>query len=108
MPQLVFRGVEPQTLKSISKTMIDELVEICECPRDYFTLEVLNSTYIFDGDEVESYPFINVYWFDRGQEVKDKIASVISKHLNASGLETVDIIFNPLKAEDYYENATHF
>ena len=34
------------------KKRIDELVEIIECPRDYFTIELINNTFIMDGEVI--------------------------------------------------------
>lgn len=108
MPQLQFKGIKKEGICRISKELIDELQEILQCPRDYFTLEVMNNPYIFDGEEVEGYPMIEIKWFDRGQEIQDTIAKVITKKINQLGYKAVDIFFTILEDNKYYENGKHF
>ncbi|SHE40024.1 DUF1904 domain-containing protein [Clostridium fallax] len=108
MPQLQFKSIKKDDICAISTKLIDELQKVLECPRDYFTLEIINNSYIFDGKEVNSYPIIEVKWFDRGQEVQDKIAKIITKNLKEIGYNSVDIFFTILKENNYYENGEHF
>ncbi|MDM5326981.1 DUF1904 family protein [Neobacillus sp. CF12] len=44
----------------------------------YFTLEIVQSTYVFVGDEVQGYPLIEVKWFERGQEIQDQFAKIVT------------------------------
>jgi len=108
MPQIKIRGVEVNDICSLSKKLIDELEEIIECPRSYFTIEHVPATFIADGDIVKAYPFVEVSWFDRGQEIQDKTALSITKAVQGAGYENVDIVFTILKENDYYENGSHF
>lgn len=108
MPQIRVRGIEINILKKISKLLIDDLEDIIKCPRDYFTLEHVPSTFIFDSYETEGYPFVDVYWFDRGQEIQDKVAKSITDILQSEGIKDMDIIFHSLEHNKYYENGEHF
>lgn len=49
MPQLIIRGMRKQDIQAISKTMVDQLTDIIGCPRDYFTIECLETAFIRDG-----------------------------------------------------------
>ncbi|PGE06872.1 hypothetical protein COM64_32120, partial [Bacillus toyonensis] len=49
MPHVVFRGITTEQLKSISKPLVEELAENCECGTDNFTLELPSSTFVFNG-----------------------------------------------------------
>lgn len=51
MPHLRFRGMKLEELKEISAKLLDDLERIVESPRDYFTLELEASTFVFDGQE---------------------------------------------------------
>lgn len=108
MPQLKIRGIGQDKIKEISKDLVDELTEIVGCPRDYFTLECINTTSIYDGEVVSTYPFIEVAWFDRGQEVRDKVAKAITRYVNEQGVKELDIAFTVFKENCYYENGEHF
>ena len=102
MPQLIFKGVELETIKEISKPLVDELSLITDSPRDYFTLEYIDSKFIFDGQETPLYPLIEVKWFDRGQSCKDRVASAIKKSLKYKEYELIEVFFTPIEEEDYY------
>ena len=104
MPHIMIKSMDVVDVQKISKAMIDELEIIIDCPREYFTLEVVESTFIVDGEKVSKDPFIQVNWFDRGQEVQDKTAAAITKHICSAGYENVEMFFIVLDRNKYYEN----
>jgi len=108
MPQLKVRGVEVNDLCKISVDMVQEMQELLQCPKNYFTLECINSTYIMDGEIIKAYPTIEVAWFDRGQEVQDTMAKIVTKYVHSVGYKDVDVIFTVLEEKRYYENGEHF
>ena len=108
MPMLKFKGIETQEVCTISKNLIDQLQELIQCPRDYFNLSVDKSVYIKDGKIIKGEPIVEVSWSDRGQEVQDKVAQIITKHVNSLEYPNVDVIFFTLDESKYYENGEHF
>lgn len=108
MPQLRFHAIGEEKLASISTKLLDELVDVVKCPRDHFVLELINSTYFFDGVKAQSYPFVEVAWFDRGLDVQDKVASLVTKLIQSTGYPDVEVVFTEFKARNYYENGNHF
>jgi hypothetical protein len=108
MPQLKMRGVEVSDICKISVEMVQEMQELLECPKNYFTLECISSTYIMDGEIVKAYPTVEVAWFDRGQEVQDTMAKIVTKYIHSTGYNDVDVIFTVLEEKRYYENGEHF
>lgn len=108
MPQIKIRGMEQSKICSISKEMLAQLETIINCPKEYLTIEHIHSTFIADGKVTEGYPFVEVLWFDRGQEVQDQTALAITKLVHSVGYPNVDIIFNAVAESDYYENGEHF
>jgi hypothetical protein len=108
MPQLNIRGVETNDICKISVGMVQEMLELLECPKEYFTLECINSTYIMDGEIVKACPTVEVAWFDRGQEVQDTMAKIVTKFIHLAGYSDVDVIFTVLEEKRYYENGEHF
>ena len=107
MPQIVIKGMKKEDVQKMSKRMVDELCPIVECPREYFTIEFVDAAFIMDGDVVKNNPFIQINWFDRGQEVQDKVAAAITKHIYEAGYEQADIFFTILERKNYYENGKH-
>lgn len=109
MPHLKFRGIEKKKLIENSKELIDGLTEIIKCDRTWFTIEHLETEYIFDGEVVPGYTFVDVAWFDRGQEIKDIVAKYLTtfcKKLTDNNDTT--IIFYVLEGTNYYDNGEHF
>jgi len=108
MPALRLKSIDSKKVLLISKALIDELQELIQCPRDYFSIELAQSSFIFDGEFVEGPPEVDIFWFDRGQEIQDKVAKLITKYINSIGYNNIDVIFHSLEESKYYENGEHF
>jgi hypothetical protein len=108
MPQLIFKGITIDQVKKISTPLVQELAELCQCDTDNFTLEILHSTFVFNETEVPGFPFIDVKWFDRGQEVQDKFAEITTKHIQLLNIPEVEIAFTVYLESAYYLNGKNF
>lgn len=110
MPHLRFRAVEPQLVQTLSKPLTDELQPHMDSPREDFTFEYIYTTFFQEGEVTPAYPFVEVLWFDRGQQVKDSVARIITSHLRAILGEDVDVavVFTPLEGSNYYDNGEHY
>lgn len=108
MPQIKMRGVDLEKVCNASKELVDVLEKIVGCPREYFTIEWMPSTFICDGSIVLGDPFIEVAWFDRGQDVQDKVAREITRIVHEMGYSSVEVFFHVLQEKSYYENGERF
>lgn len=108
MPILKIKGLDVANICKISKELIDELQELLQCPRDYFSLSAEQALYIRDGEIVDGDPVVEVSWFDRGQEVQDKAAEIVTRYIISLGYSSVDVIFVIFDENRYYENGKHF
>ncbi|WP_305460398.1 DUF1904 domain-containing protein [Photobacterium leiognathi] len=111
MPHLRFRAVEFDTVKALSTELVDDLQPLMLCPREDFTLEHIPASFIFDGEVSDAYPFVEVLWFDRGQETQDKVAAVITAAVRKAvdnAEQDVAVIFTALTATAYYDNGQHY
>ncbi len=110
MPHLRFRAVEPQTVQALSAPLTDALQPLMKSPREDFTFEYIYTTFYQEGEVSQAYPFVEVLWFDRGQEVKDQSAQIITQQLRGVVGEDVDVavIFTALNPSDYYDNGEHY
>jgi hypothetical protein len=104
MPHLVMRGISIEEMKRISNPLVKKLAEICECGTDNFTFEVPHSTFVFNGEEIPAFALIEVKWFERGQEIRDKFAQVVTNQIMSTGVDEVEVVFLPLNESDYYIN----
>jgi hypothetical protein len=110
MPHFRLRAVEPQTVQLLSKTLIDDLEGLMKSPREDFTFEYIYSTFFHEGEVNKGYPFVEVLWFDRGQDVQDRVAKILTERVKEIiGQEiNVAVIFTALKPNEYYDNAEHY
>ncbi|MEG0325040.1 MAG: DUF1904 family protein [Cellulosilyticaceae bacterium] len=107
MPMLRIRGISEEKIKEVSMPLVHELHEIIGCPKDYFTLELIQNTFIMDGTTVNPPTLIEVSWFDRGQEVQDMVTKCITKYFTST-TDCLEVYFITLKENNYYENGKHF
>lgn len=108
MPQIRMRGVEAQKIAPVSKELVDQLQSITGTPREHFTIELTHSTYLLDGEAIPSIPFVEIAWFDRGQEMQDRVAQVVTTAMHKAGYADVDVVFTIMERSRYYENGKHF
>jgi hypothetical protein len=110
MPHFRFRAVEPQTVQSLSKILIDDLEALMKSPRADFTFEYIYTTFFHDGEVSAAYPFVDVLWFDRGQEIQDQVATIVTKRIREVVQQDVDVavIFTAFNSSEYYDNAEHY
>lgn len=102
MPQLRFHGVTPARLAPVSRTLIDQLSEATATARDEFTLECITTQYVFDGQVVDAFPFVEVLWFERGQTVRDLCAQAIAQAMSEAGYPEAESFFIALEPSGYY------
>ena len=107
MPQLRFHAVSKDQINTAAHAMTTELAQLVGCAREHFVLEHIDSDYFWDGEKVIGYPFVEVYCFDRGEQVFDKMAESITHHMLAAGCPSVDVAFMLLERRRYYEDGKH-
>ncbi|MBP1963741.1 DUF1904 family protein [Paenibacillus aceris] len=108
MPRLTFRGVTVEQVCEISESLVEQLAAVCGCDIDNFTLECVQHAAIFGGKVVPAYPFVEVAWFERGDEVRDGVALSITAHVLGLGLPEVEVAFTTYSKDAYYSNGTSF
>ncbi|WP_442602234.1 DUF1904 family protein [Paenibacillus sp. KN14-4R] len=104
MPHILVRGIQVEQMCEISTPLVTELAELCECDTDNFMIEILQTTSVFGGKIVETYPFIEVAWFERGKEVRDSFAEIVTKHVRSLDIPEVEIAFTTFQESSYYIN----
>lgn len=110
MPHIRVRGLPLEDLESVSDTLVETLAELTDTPNSHFTLEYQSSVYLVVGGASPAYPFIEILWFDRGSDVKVKVAQAIDdliRPLIDAG-QDITTLFRDIKGTDYFENGEHF
>ncbi len=108
MPQIKVRGISPEKLCQIGENLIEELAQLIDCPKDHFELEYFQSLAIRGGSIEAAAPFVEIAWFDRGQELQDQAAKIITRYVHDLGFADIELAFTYFKRENYYENGSHF
>ncbi|MEH7418433.1 DUF1904 family protein [Neobacillus drentensis] len=108
MPQLIFKGISVDQVKKVSISLVKDLANLCQCETDNFTLEIPQSTFIFNENEVKGFPFIEVKWFERGQVIQDQFAEIITKHVRSLDIPEVEVAFSVFLESAYYLNGKNF
>ncbi len=110
MPHLRFRGIEREPLARLSGELVAQLSELTGAPVAHFTLERVQSEFIIAGETTPGYPFVELLWFDRGQEVQDAAARLITSAVKAQLGEAQDVavVVLPLTRSGYYDNGQHY
>ncbi len=108
MPQVIFKNVQKQHVQEISVKLPLKLEQVSEIPKDWFTVEHLDISLFENGQCSNGYPIVQINWFDRGLEVKDKIAEVIFQTLKEKGYSDSELFFINLEKQSYYENGERF
>jgi hypothetical protein len=109
MPHIRIRSLEKTLVEKLSLTLTADLAKAISTSEDNFTIELISSEFFFNGKAVLSYPFVEVLWFDRTQDIKDQCAQIITNQIKQlSNAEDVVVVFRNLEKESYYENLRHF
>lgn len=108
MPQIIIRGMDQEDVKFISKQLVTELTEYIGCPREYFAIELLQTVCISEGEVGKGPLFVQVNWFDRGQNVQDQAAAILDRNIRNAGYSEIEIYFLVLDENKYYENGCHY
>lgn len=98
MPRVVTRGIKKEDLKDLSTELLSTIEKIIERPKAAFTLEALESTSYFDGEEAPLV-YVEVSWKARPTEVCKEVAEAITPLIKAKGYEKVFVYFKELDLE---------
>lgn len=109
MPHIRFRSLTEDQVRQLSLELSPVLASAIQTSEDNFTFELVSTRFFVQGKVVESYPFVEVLWFARSQNIQDQCARLISEKVKAtSSAEDVVVVFTVLEKSAYYENGKHF
>lgn len=112
MPHIRIRAMTESQVKSLSQVLPQELSKLMNTPEDNFTVEKIPTVFYRAGAVVpdgEADPMIEIYWFDRGAEMKSAAAQKVTELVRGvSKSEYIAVVFFDLPKTNYFENGTHF
>ncbi len=107
MPRIRTTGISTERLLAARQGIFDDMESLLQCPRTYMVLLASGDTPLPEPGEAVV-PFVEVAWFDRGEEVQDRVAQALTERLKAVGCEAPDVVFLKLERRAYYEDGAHF
>jgi hypothetical protein len=98
VPFLRFKGFEKDFLKKISPEVIEKFSRIVSIPKEIIKIELLTVETI-----TETPLSLEIFMFQRAQEIHDALASVLHDILSEHGYKNVHIFFVMLNPSFYYK-----
>ncbi len=109
MPHLRFRAIDAHDVQELSGQLAAPLAEMLNTDVDNFTFEHLPTVFYTKSLKSEAYPFVEVHWFERPQELQDEVAAKLTRTIKAlTGAADVVVVFCKLEKTAYYENGQHY
>jgi len=110
MPHIRCRGIPQETVVEFSELLVEQLAELTKAPAAHFTIEYIPAEFIATRFGGQAYPFIELFWFDRGQSMQDAAAQLITSVIKAKVGDDVDVavVVQPLVRTNYYDNGQHY
>ncbi len=117
MPNIRFSGIDIPRVKKLSEILSESLAKAIDCPIDWITFSIgaMGDGNLFcNGKLLGDTVFVHVEWFNRGLDVKDAVAKIITdsvldtKRFKFAEIKTVNIIFVDIEKSNYYENGVHY
>ncbi|MES2769099.1 MAG: DUF1904 family protein [Bdellovibrionota bacterium] len=109
MPHIRLKCISEKNVKSLSKTLPKELARAMDTSEDNFSFELVPNTFYTNGKSTKSYPFIEVHWFERSQDIKVKSTKIITDQIKAlTKAKDIVVVYIPIEKSDYFENEKNF
>ena len=108
MPHIRCRGMQRDLVVDLSETLVEQLAELTKTPAAHFTIEYIPAEFIATRFGGQAYPFIELFWFDRGQEMQDAAAQLITSIVKSKLEMDVAVIVQPIQRTNYYDNGQHY
>lgn len=108
MPQIICRGLLEEEVCALSENLGGKLAEIVQVEPDWFVFEYINSKSFSMGKPLDKEVIIDLMWFDRGEEIKQKVQNEITDSIKRLNYNLITVIFHNLEKNSYFENGEHF
>ncbi|WP_028595026.1 DUF1904 family protein [Paenibacillus assamensis] len=98
MPFLRFKGFDKSIIEQVSPAIIEKFSNIVDIPREIVKIELLHV------DQITNSPLsVEIYMFQREQEIHDAVASMIYAKVSDYGCQHPHIFFVILSPSLYYK-----
>ena len=108
MPQIIVKGITSEETQKMSVDCCPKLGQICSCPSDWFVFDRIQSEFFDQTGKIAHWPVVQVWWFERPQDVQDGVATLLNDYFKKLGYPGSQISFHIFDYPAYYEDGEHF
>ena len=109
MPHIRLKCISEKNVQALSETLPKKLAQSMQTTEDNFSFEILPNKFFEAGKPIESYPFVEVHWFERTQEVKSQSAKIITDEVRSlTQAQDIVVVYIPIEKNNYFENGKSF
>jgi hypothetical protein len=102
MPRVAEYGVSVDIVKRLSRELVNDLASVTGTSRDHFSIQVNSDTFLFDVAEVQPDVFVEFGLFERDSTVEDKMARIVTTHVQQAGIASVEFYLNHFSRRRYF------
>lgn len=103
MPQLIFKNVTKENYVKLAKPISERVAAIIDVPVDYIVAEYSGATFIRGGEVDEHSAMVWISWKKRTPEMQAEVAEAIADELFRAGYDPVEVVYDNLDMNDFYE-----
>ena len=103
MPQVVLKNVSKQHFENLAGIIAEKIAEVIEVPSEHIVVEYSETSFIRGGKQDKDSAMAWIYWKKRTPELQEKVAKVLADILMEVGYRPVEVIYQNLDMNDFYE-----
>ncbi len=103
MPQIIVKNVEKEKLRVLAPEIVEKVSSIINVPQAHIVVEHNDITFFRGGYEDKDSAMVWVSWKKRPRELQLAVAQALSDILQAAGYRPVEVIYDNLDMDDFYE-----
>lgn len=110
MPSIRFSNLSSDRVQSLSKELMQPLVDSIGCPKNHLSFGVRDEKLYRDGEVAGQDVIVYVEWFDRQKEIKSRVATIINNAIlgtlgrTGDEITSVVVLFSGLEPSNFYQN----
>ncbi len=111
MPHFTFKNVQKADVLDFSKSISSDLSKIIGCDEDWLYFNHLENTcFVLGEDYTKKCVYVEIGWFDRGDEAKVMVANIVTKAVKEKypNLAEIIVTFTDYDKYNYVENGERY
>ena len=89
MPQIIVKGVNSREMPKMAWNVPQNWRIYANAHSDWFVFDHINSDFYDMNGKTEHWPVVQVWWFERPQEMQDEAAKCLNNYVKAIGYRAV-------------------